>query len=540
MIFEGFSTENKKLVQTISTTFQSLAEDITESHSQRLLSRGGHFTAEQLIPVYFAALLGAPSEEDEKASFHNMLYDLREDLIKCPKLLFYSEYELKQPAPDELTVFDGIVSDGDDDSVLLESLKNVINIEGDDVRTNLARETLPLFLKGMSGNDMFTAARTLIVWMNRCLGSEAFRRDHTEIPVLMYYGNIDTPEIAFLHFMSRLGIDVLYICSNTSGLAELKRNNLEGRMQIFELPCSVPVTPYPDKPVRAKLATAAYNASKELNNILYNNDTIFRDFQFSDMQSVTLKTTCEEIDVLWHQPAKYRTGFEVNGDKVTVPNIFAKLSGVKDGNLNAYWDSVRRKLSPDTRVIIKAPSYKKYAESQLGIFSQYFRGEQILTEQLKASPLNKYGHLSDSLQTLIFSKMQEAVDSGFLKIAKGELLPLVIYVGMNLDREILRLLQKFDFTKDIPKLIIIDVIEDTFSKIECIQLVLYSLLGFDILVCTPTGYRDIETFVSETAFETHTMNEFEYNVHIPKLKIPDSIPEPKDGLFGRLFKKGKK
>ncbi len=542
MIFEGFSTENKKLVQTISTTSESLAKDITESHADRLLSRGGHFTAEQLIPVYFAALLGAPSEEDEKASFHNMLYDLREDLIKCPKLLFYSEHELKPPTPDELSIFDGIVSDGDDDSVLLDSLVNVIKIEGDEVRTNLAKETLPLFLKGMSGNDMFTAARTLIVWMNRCLGSEAFKRDHTEIPVLMYYGNIAAPEIAFLHFMSRLGIDVLYICSNTSGLAELKRNNLEGRMQIFELPCSVPVTPYPDKPVRAKLATVAYNASKELNNILYNNDTIFRDFQFSDMQSITLKTTYEEIDVLWHQPAKYRTGFEVNGDKVTVPNIFAKISGVKDGSLNAYWDSVRWKLSPDTRVIIKSPSYKKYAESQLGIFNQYYRGEQILTEQLKASPLNKYGHLSDSLQTLIFSKMQEAVDSGFLKIAPDELLPLVIYVGMNLDREILRLLQKFDFTKDIPKLIIIDVIEDTFSKIECIQLVLYSLLGFDILICTPTGYRDIETFVSEAAFETHTMNEFEYNVHIPKLKIPDSIPEPKDsgGLFGRLFKKGKK
>ncbi len=542
MIFEGFSTENKKLVQTISTSSDSFVKDIFESHADRLSSRGGHFTPEQLIPVYFAALLGAPDGEDERASFHNMLYELREDLIKCPKLLFYVEYELKPPTPDELSVFDGIVSDPEDDSVLLDSLIGVINIEGDELRTRLAKETLPLFLKGMSGNDMLAAARTLIVWMNRCLGSEAYRRDHTEIPVLLYYGNIAAPEIAFLHFMSRLGIDVLYICSNSSGLAELKRNNLEGRMQIFELPDSVPVTPYPDKPVKVKLATVAYNASKELNNILYNNDTIFRDFQFSDMQSLTLKTTYDEIDILWHQPAKYRTGFAVNGDRVTIPNIFAKISGVKDGNLNAYWDSVKWKLSPDTRVIIKSPSYKRYAESQLGIFKPYYNGEQILAEQLKSSPLNKYGHLSDSLQTLIFAKMQEAVDNGFLKIAPEELLPLVIYVGLNLDRELLRLLQKFDFTKDIPKLIIIDVIEDTFSKIECIQLVLYNLLGFDILICTPTGYRNIETFVSDAAFETHIMNEFEYNVHIPKLKIPDAVPEPRDGggLFGRLFRKGRK
>lgn len=542
MIFEGFSTENKKLVQTISTTFDCLPKDILETHSERLASRGGHFTAEQLIPVYFAALIGAPSGDDEKASFHNMLYDLREKLIKCPKFLFYVENELKPPTSDELTVFDGIVSDADDDGVLLNSLTDIINVEGDEMRTNLAKDTLPLFLKGMSGNDMFAAARTLIVWMNRCLGSEAYLRDHSEIPALIYYGNITAAEIAFLHFMSRLGIDVLYICSNTSGLAELKKNNLEGRMQIFEMPCSVPITPYPDKPVKAKLATVAYNASKELNNILYNNDTIFRDFQFSDMQSLTLKTTYDEIDVLWHQPAKYRTGFKADGDRVTVPNIFAKISGVKDGNLNAYWDSVKWKLSPDTRVIIKSPSYKRYAESQLGIFKPYYNGEQILAEQLKSSPLNKYGHLSDSLQTLIFAKMQEAADSGFLKLERNELMSLIIYVGTNLDREILKLLQKFDFTKDIPKLIIIDVIEDTFSKIECIQLVLYNLLGFDILICTPTGYRNIETFVSDAAFETHIMNEFEYNVHIPKLKIPDAVPEPRDGggLFGRLFRKGRK
>lgn len=542
MIFEGFSTENKKLVQTVTTSSDTFTKDIFESHSERLLSRGGHFTADQLIPVYFAALMGAPSEEDEKADFHNMLYNLREDLIKCPKLLLYSEYELKPPTPDELSVFDGItIVDGGDMEVLPEELAALVNVPGDEVRTKLARETLPLFLKGMSGKEALSAAQTLIVWMNRCLGSEAFRRDHTEIPVLMYYGNITSAETAFLHFMSRLGIDVLYICSNLSGLAALKKNNLEGRMQIFELPCSVPVTPYPDKPVKTKLATVAYNASKELNNILYSNDTIFRDFQFSDMQSLTLKTTYEEIDVLWHQPAKYRTGFAANGSKVTVPNIFAKISGVKDGNLNAYWDSVKWKLSPDTRIIAKSPSYRKFGETRLDIYNPYYVGEQILTDKLKNSPLNKYGYLSDSLQMLIFNKMQEAVDTGLLKIDRTELLPLVLYVGTNLDREILKLLQKYDFTKDIPKLIIIDVIEDTFSKIECIQLVLFNLLGFDMLIYTPTGYRNIETFVSDAAFETHTMNEFEYNVHIPKFRIPDSIPEPNGkGLFGKLFKKGRK
>ena len=539
MIFEGFSTENKKLVQTVTTSAESLNKDIFEAHADRLSSRGGHFSESELIPVYFAALLGTPSDSNEQAEFHNMLYELRENLIKCPKLLLYIEHELKSPTPDELSVFEGI--DAEDDDSLLNALTERAVIPSDEVRTKLAQETLPLFLKNLSGKAMLETAQTLITWMNRCLGSEAYATNHFEIPVLLYYGGITPAAVQFLHFMSRLGIDVLYICSSKTPLSVLSRNNLEGRMQIFELMESIPVAPYPDKPVKAKLATAAYNASKELDTILYSGDTMFRDFQFSDMQSLTLKTTYDEIDVLWHQPSKYRTGFAANGEKVTVPTIFAKISGVKDGNLNAYWDSVKWKLSPYTRLIHKSPSYKKFAESQLGVYEPYYNGETILIEQLKKSPLNKYGFLSDSLQVLIFNKMQEAVDSGFLKLDSSELVPMVIYVGTNLEREILKLLQKYDFTKDIPKLIVIDVIEDTFSKVECIQLVLYNLLGFDIIVYTPTGYKNIETFVNDTAFETHVMNEFQYNVHIPKFKIPDSIPEPPgEGLFGKLFRKGRK
>ncbi len=539
MIFEGFSTENKKLVQTVSTSAETVVTDILESHSERLASRGGHFTAEQIIPVYFAAILGIPMDKDEQANFHNMLYKLREDLIKSPKLLLYIEHELKPPTPDELSPFDGI--DRTDSENMLSSLCGMINIPGDEVRTKLAKEVLPEFAGKLSGEAMLAAVQPLIVWMNRCLNSEIYRSSNMEIPVLLYYGNVSPAVVQFLHFMSRIGIDVLYICSNMSMLPTLKRNNSEGRMQIFELPNSQPAAPYPDKPVKTKIATVAYNASRDLNKILYSNDTFFRDFQFSDMQAVTLKTTYEEIDILWHQPSKYRTGFAAEDSRVTVPTIFAKISGVKDGNLNAYWNNVKWKLSPNTKIMYKSPSYRKYGETHLDVYNPYYIGEQIQIEKLKASNLNKYSYLSDSLQLLVFNKMQEAVDSGFFKIDSKELVPLVLYVGTNLDREILKLLQKYDFTKDIPKLVVLDVIEDTFSKIECIQLVLCSLLGFDIVIYTPTGYKNIETFVNDSAFENYTMNEFKYNVHIPKFKIPDEIPEPKDeGFFGRLFKKGGK
>ncbi|MDE5859492.1 MAG: YceG family protein, partial [Oscillospiraceae bacterium] len=265
MIFEGFSTENKKLVQTVTTSADTLDKDIFETHAERLASRGGHFTENELIPVYFAALLGIPADDDQKANFRNMLFKLRNDLMSCPKFLIYMEHEVKPPLEEELAEFNGI--DPSDGEATLKSLCEMINIEGDEVRTRLARETLPMFAKSADGTVMLNTAETLIVWLNRCVNSEAYRNNRAEIPLLMYYGNILPMTVLFLHFMSRIGFDVLYICSNLSMLQSLKKNNLEGRMQIFELARSGQVEPYPDKQVRAKLATVAYNASRELNNI---------------------------------------------------------------------------------------------------------------------------------------------------------------------------------------------------------------------------------------------------------------------------------
>lgn len=311
-------------------------------------------------------------------------------------------------------------------------------------------------------------------------------------------------------------------------------------MQIFELENSKPVMPYPDKEVRTKVATVAYNAERELDTVLYGGDTMFRDFQFSDMEAAVLKTTYDEIDVLWNEFARFRTGFSVKGQRVVVPTIFAKISGIRDGNVNAYWDEVRDKLTPNTILTVKSPAYRAPDKSMLRKYDPYHDGHHLFVEKLKQSPMNPYGFLSDELQLLILNKIQEAFDSGYLMIDDREKMQQLIFAGLNLDRNVLRILQKYDFTKEIPKFIVIDTIEDTFSIMECTQLVLLGMLGFDILIYTPTGYRDLETFISPTAYELHQMNEYKYNLSVPKFKIPDKVQPKKGGLFQNLFRKGRR
>ena len=280
----------------------------------------------------------------------------------------------------------------------------------------------------------------------------------------------------------------------------------------------------------------AYNAERDLDTMLYGGDTgIYRSFQFPNSQSVTLKTTYEEISILWKQESRFRSGFSTSGNLVSVPNIFAKISGVEDGNMSKYWEDVRSKLTPETILTIKKPNPTENASEDLSVYRQFYRNGEIDTEKLKKSTLNKYSYLPDRIQDMLFYKLQETVSSNFIKLEGDDLMCSVLHFGMNLSKDLLKLIQQFDFTRTIPKLIYIDAVEDTFTLSECIQIVLCNMIGFDVLIYTPTGYKNIETFVSNDAFEEHIMNQFVYQTEVPKFKIPSE--EKSGGFFGKLFGK---
>lgn len=544
MRFEGFSTENKRISKCIPTTADTVITDILKPQSERASMLGLGLNTDGIIPVFFCGLIGSPAEEN-LASYKNALFTLREDLIRSPKFLIFIPGAMSAPTAQEKVYFDAVSRGNTDEAV--SDFSNLIKIGNDSARTDeakrLFRENADKYAS-VGFDALFEYGVRTITWLNRCTASEQFAKSlENDIPTVIFYGSAGEKEVDFLHFLSQSGFDVLVISASKASLEALKSGNIESRMQIFEFAADGEEFPFPDKLIKSAKATIAYSAEQELNSFMYSNTSIFRDFQFSDMQALTLKTTYEEIDILWHQAARYRTGFDVIKNKtVVIPNIFAKISGVRDGDMDDYWESVKMKLSPLSRVIYKAPSYDKFPPSVFTAFKPFYDGTTINIEKLKDSPANAYRFLSDDLQLLIFHKMQEAIDSGLLMLDESELVPLVIYVGLALEREVLKILQKFDFTKDIPKIVVIDTIEDTFSKVECIQLLLFNLLGFDIIVYTPTGYKNLETYISPEAFTTFGMNEFKYNVRIPRFKIPDSIPEPKEsgGLFNKLFKKGRK
>lgn len=521
-------------VQRLSTTAAGIFEDFMVDRRTRVVKSGGVFTEDGVIPVYCAALIGF----DDEAVYSNMLLKFKEGFAGSKKQLIFIEKPLANPTADEIKLLGSVTRNSTSD--MIDDLALRIKLNGDPVRTALAQTELRKLLNELyTGNQTvtFNYGSKLISWLYRCTQARKYAVQYEDIPVILYYGAISQSELYFLNFMSRCGFDVIYITPDKQLLDLVIDRNHGNRMQIFQLPQSRESGSYPDKPVKMKMATVAYSAERELDTMLYGGDAgIFRDFQFPNSQTVTLKTTLEEIGILWKQEARFRQGFATSGNLVTVPNIFAKISGVKDGNISAYWEEIRGRLTPETILRVKEAKDPQPGDLDLSAYRSFCRNGKIDTERLKASTLNRCSYLPDRIQDMYLFKMQEAVDSGFLKLSGDELMCSVLHYGLNMDKEFMKMLQAFDFTKQLPKLIWIDPVEQTFTLEECVQLVLCSLIGFDILIYTPTGYKNLETFVSADAFEEHTLNEFMYNVEVPKFKIPSETRN--SGFFGRLFRKG--
>ncbi len=521
------------IVKRLDTSAAGFFEDFLRDRKSRVIQSGGVYSEDGDIPIYSAALVGF---EDETI-YTNMLVKFKESFAGLKKQLIFIEKTLENPNAEEVRALGSIPRTSTAD--MIDALAMLIDLKGDKTRTALAQKALRELLNELNtGNQtvVLNYGNKFVTWLYRCTQARKYSVRYEDTPVILYYGDISQSEMYFLGFMAQCGFDVAYISPNKNNLQTVTDKNINGFMQIFELPQTKESGAYPSKAIKTKVATVAYNAERDLDTMLYGGDAgIYRSFQFPNSQSVTLKTTFEEIEILWKQEARFRTGFTTAGNLVSVPNIFAKISGVENGDLNTYWNDVRSKLTPETLLTVKTPNLPEEHVVDLAVYRQFYRNGEYDIERLKASTLNKFSYLPDRIQDMLFYKLQETVSSGFIKLQGDELMCSVLSLGMSIPKDLAQIIQRFDFTRTIPKIVYIDTVEDTFTLWECIRLVLCNLIGFDIIIYTPTGYKNIETFVSNDAFEEHIMNQFLYDAEVPKFKIPSE--EKGSGFFGKLFGK---
>ena len=110
----------------------------------------------------------------------------------------------------------------------------------------------------------------------------------------------------------------------------------------------------------------------------------------------------------------------------------------------------------------------------------------------------------------------------------------IIAGALNLNKDLLRMIQRFDFTKKNPKLILVNTTEEVLSLEESILLAYLNLVGFDLLFFVPTGYQCIERHFQNPFANEQQFGEYLYDLAPPDFsRIQDRGRNPIRRLFGR-------
>lgn len=354
----------------------------------------------------------------------------------------------------------------------------------------------------------------LLCWIRRYHKELFSNWKEFDLAVFILFGNCDTEcEALFLRFLSKLPVDVLILIPKSNGISKLVSD------EVIELRYaeSASLEYFPNHNEDVRLETVAYQAERELDQLMYQDSGLYRNHQFKRAEIVFLKTMYEEISILWDQELKYRPGFSTQEQTVTLPVILAKISGVKNGNTAEYWSGIKSLITQDTLVVVDK-SYISATETNLisSYATQFLQNKKLMKGKIKEHKHYHYGILRDEMQEHLLDKLQLMLNQ---KIIKGTyengMEYKIISTVLNLNQTILRLIQKYDFTKKNPKIIFISTKEQVLSLEDSILAAFLGLIGFDVLFFVPTGYQSIERYFKNDFVYEQQIGEFMYDLNIP-------------------------
>ncbi|WP_300954963.1 YceG family protein, partial [uncultured Clostridium sp.] len=154
-------------------------------------------------------------------------------------------------------------------------------------------------------------------------------------------------------------------------------------------------------------------------------------------------------------------------------------------------------------------------------------------DELKKLSIYKFKKYSEDVQNFLLNKFNETIKSKelFNKVfTKEEILKLLILV-LGLNESIVRLIDNFDFTSNIPKLVI--YLEDENTMPESMQMLLgyLHIVGIDIVIFNPSGLFNINNVIKASALNDFRLDVMKYN---SKYK---NLMNLKQGVFSRFLKR---
>lgn len=480
---------------------------------------------------------------EDKTTYLNQLLQLYLQLKDAKRQIVIEEKEITPPTMEEI----GKIQRSNYDKLeqmLSHLLKNIQYTASFELQQQMKKYFIEVILEE-SKKDSQSASHLnrltnksvyLLCWLKRYQEQLFKNWKEGEISVFLFLGTCKNEnEALFFRFLARLPVDVVIFSPNLDAPCILQDDHLIEKN--YEL--SMNVEAYPKENSEIRMGTAAFHAEQDLNSMLYDDTTgLYRNQQYSRAMAVSLQTMYEEIAILWGQEAKYRPNFGIIDGQVTLPVIFAKVCGVKDGNKTLYWQEVKKLVTEDTYVVTKVPFVDSRAPNPMKQYAaEFFKNGKVQKKKIKEHSAYPYGYLREEIQDYILEKMQLLIDQ---KVIKGTFVSgaeyTIVSTILNLDKNIVRLIQKIDFTKVLPKMIFIDTNEAIYSLEDSIIAGFLNLIGFDIVFFVPTGYQNIEKHFIKSVLVEHQIGEYMYDMQVPHLKPASSgnlLQSWRERIFGK-------
>lgn len=463
---------------------------------------------------------------NDKLTYANELYQAYQNLVTNQRKVVVIDGAVPMPDPDELLKIrrhpyksvDELIVDLAGNLPPCASVELQRLIQRSFVRTikEAAKEEPKL-------NKLTTTAVYLICWILRYQGQLFQGWKVTDIPCFIKMGPCESVQEAwYMVFLSQLPVDVLILAPNLNQVCLVRSDKL---LEITGHE-SMAVMKFPRQ--NSMMRTVAAHAEEDLSDILYNGDVgLYRNNQFNQEQTITLQTTYDEIFILWDKELKYRPNFSTGNGIANIPVIFAKVSGVEQGKTLPYWQKIRLLKDTGDTLLIKQMPFIQPGESNKfqSLAIKGIKNEKIKRDVIQSSRMYPFGLLRKEMEDHVFNKLQEMLDQRVIKgtFQNGTEYTILATV-LNMKKELMRMIQGFDFTKKNPKIVVINTRDQTPSLEDTILLTFLNKLGFDIVLFIPTGYQTIERFLNDNYPVDHQIGEFIYDLSVPDL---DALPTAK-------------
>lgn len=421
---------------------------------------------------------------EDKITYANELYQLQLELSNSQRRVVIVDECIPKPSMEEI----GAVRRRNyvrQDEMLMDLSANIqytANIELQRVMVKAFLDVLLVEAKepDMNLNKLTNKAVYMLCWLKRYQKKLFANWKMPEVGCFIHMGPCkDENEALFLRILARMPVDVLILNPNLNAACCVK-DTLLYELQFTE---ALPIKRYPQQSADLQMGTAAYHAERELDGLMYQDTGIYRNYQYDKAVSVTLQTMYEEIQILWKEELKFRPNFSTENGVVTLPVIFAKVSGVKDGMVPKYWSAVKGLMTEDSFLVKNVPYIDPAAVNPMKAHSvEFLKNGRIQRRRIKEHPNYPYSFLREEIQEHIFDKLQLLIESKLIKgtFENGTEYTIVATI-LNMPKDIVRLIQKFDFTKKNPKLIYVNTGEKMISLEDTILTAFLNLAGFDVI-----------------------------------------------------------